>query len=87
VARALDGLLPAMAVDGGGARILSADASGVVIELIGSCTFCPSRGMSAEALERGLRARLPTLGHVRIFTKAGGHEETVTASAPDSACA
>jgi Fe-S cluster biogenesis protein NfuA len=78
VTRALDDLLPAMVVDGGGAEIVSADAGGVVVQLVGSCTFCPSRRMSAEALDRGLRARVPGLGQLRIVTDSSrGREEII----------
>jgi Fe-S cluster biogenesis protein NfuA len=85
--RALDGLLPAMIVDGGGARIESADESGVVVRLIGSCTFCQSRRKSAEALDRALRARVPALGRLRIVTESGrGREEVIATLDRASAC-
>lgn len=68
VRRALTVLLPSMTVDGGGARILHADRARVVVELVGSCIFCPSRAKSAKALDRGLRERVPAIGELRIVT-------------------
>jgi hypothetical protein len=54
----------------------------VVVKLVGSCTFCPSRRMSAEALDRGLRARLPSLRQLRIVTDGRhGCEEIIATDA------
>jgi Fe-S cluster biogenesis protein NfuA len=63
---ALRRMLPAMVTDGGGAEIVSVRDRSVTLRLIGSCLFCPSRAMSAAALERGLRALVPDLDAVRI---------------------
>jgi Fe-S cluster biogenesis protein NfuA len=82
VVNALDALLPAMVVDGGGAQIVSVDSDGVVIEFVGSCQFCPSRRLSAEALDRGLRARVPAMRQLRIVSQNGrGCEEVIKTGA------
>jgi Fe-S cluster biogenesis protein NfuA len=64
---ALAELLPAMEPDGGGAELVSIDGSSAVLRLVGSCLFCPSRELSAAALERGLRSRVPGIENVRIL--------------------
>lgn len=67
VQSALTDLLPAMVADGGGAEFVSLDSRGVVtLKLTGTCNFCPSRQLSAEALKRGLNARVPELTDVII---------------------
>jgi Fe-S cluster biogenesis protein NfuA len=69
VQSALTELLPAMVADGGGAELVSLDSNGVVtLKLTGTCNFCPSRQLSAEALRRGLNARVPEItGVVVVF--------------------
>jgi len=64
--KALAELLPAMETDGGGAEIVSIQGYSVVLQLVGSCLFCPSRALSAAALERGFRSRLPHLQGLQI---------------------
>ena len=66
VIAALDDLRPAMEADGGGAELVSFENESVTVQLIGSCLFCPSRKLSAAALERGLRLRVPRLNAVHI---------------------
>jgi Fe-S cluster biogenesis protein NfuA len=66
---ALDELLPAMVIDGGGARLTQLHDDRIVLELVGACRFCPSVSLSAAALERGLRARVPELGTVEILVR------------------
>lgn len=66
VKKALDELLPAMVVDGGGAELVSFREGIVTLKLIGSCIICPSRQLSAEALERGMKLRVPELRAVNI---------------------
>ena len=66
VLRAMATLLPAMVADGGGAEVVSVTQGEVSIRLIGSCLFCPSRPMSAEALKRNLRRLLPDLGMIHV---------------------
>ncbi len=67
VQSALTELLPAMVADGGGAELVSFDSGGVVtLKLTGTCNFCPSRQLSAEALKRGLNARVPEITEVIV---------------------
>lgn len=67
VRTALTELLPAMVADGGGAELVSLDGEGVVtLKLTGTCNFCPSRQLSAEALKRGLNARVPEINEVVV---------------------
>jgi Fe-S cluster biogenesis protein NfuA len=68
VSTALAELLPAMVVDGGGAEIDEIRAGHLTVRLVGSCLICPSAKLSAEALERGLRARVPQLTSIRIIS-------------------
>jgi Fe-S cluster biogenesis protein NfuA len=65
--RALAELLPAMEPDGGGAEVVSIEGRSAVLRLVGSCLFCPSRALSAAALEKGLRSRVPGIENVRIL--------------------
>lgn len=64
---ALDELLPAMVADGGGAKLLSVESGVATLGLLGTCTFCPSRQLSAEALARGLQERVPELTEIKIL--------------------
>jgi len=64
---ALDELLPAMVADGGGAKLLSVEGGIATVGLVGTCTFCPSRQLSANALARGLQARVPELTEIKII--------------------
>jgi Fe-S cluster biogenesis protein NfuA len=64
---ALHELLPAMVADGGGAKLLSVDGGTAIVGLVGTCTFCPSRQLSADALARGLQERVPDLTEITIF--------------------
>lgn len=70
VQSALNELLPAMVADGGGAELVSLDSDVVTLKLIGTCNFCPSRQLSAEALSRGLQARVPEVSEVKIVYPA-----------------
>jgi formylglycine-generating enzyme required for sulfatase activity/Fe-S cluster biogenesis protein NfuA len=67
VNEALSELLPAMEPDGGGAQLLRCEERNIVVRLVGSCVFCPSRALSAAALERGLRERVPDIGRVEVL--------------------
>lgn len=67
VRTALDELLPAMTADGGGAELLSCNGGVVTLGLRGSCLFCPSRSLSADALRRGVQARVNEVVEVRII--------------------
>jgi Fe-S cluster biogenesis protein NfuA len=63
---ALQDLLPAMEPDGGGVEVISCGHRQVTLRLIGSCIFCPSRALSAAALEKGLLERMPKLESISI---------------------
>ena len=67
VQEALDDLLPAMTADGGGADLISVADRTALLRLHGTCVFCPSRGLSAAALVRGLHDRVPELGDVTVL--------------------
>ena len=67
VTAAIDELRVAMEPDGGGVEIVRVTADAVTLQLVGSCLFCPSRALSAGALERGLRERVPDLARVDIL--------------------
>jgi Fe-S cluster biogenesis protein NfuA len=78
--KALAELLPAMVVDGGGAEIISIECGTVTLRLLGSCTFCPSRSLSASALVRGLRDRVPEISKVQVISvSSNGISETLIA--------
>lgn len=66
VRRALNELLPAMTADGGGADLVSCVDGVVSIRLVGSCLFCPSQSLSAEALRRGIHERVPDVAAVLV---------------------
>lgn len=66
VQSALNELLPAMVADGGGVELVSLESDVVTLKLIGTCNFCPSRELSAEALIKGLRTRVPEVKEVKI---------------------
>lgn len=66
VRQAFGELLPAMTADGGGADLSFLDGGTVSIRLIGSCVFCPSQALSADALRRGIRARVPDVAEILI---------------------
>ena len=67
---AFEELLPAMIADGGGAEFVSLTDGVATFQLVGSCHFCPSRQLSAKALQRGLQARVPELAAVNILYPA-----------------
>jgi len=67
VQAALGELLPAMVVDGGGAEVVSVDSGTVTVRLTGSCLFCPSRELSADALVRGIRKRVEEIYEIKII--------------------
>jgi Fe-S cluster biogenesis protein NfuA len=67
VQSALDGLLPAMVADGGGAELVSLNDGVATVRLLGTCNFCPSRRLSAAALRRQLQARVPELLGVSVL--------------------
>ena len=67
VRQAVDELLPAMTADGGGAELTFREGRVVSMRLIGSCVFCPSQALSAEALRRGICARVPDVAEILIF--------------------
>ncbi len=80
-------LLPAMQVDGGGAEEVSMKDGRLVLRLIGTCTCCPSRELSAKSLAEGLSRRVPTLREVRILCEsdsgaADNQSETLIQIAP-----
>lgn len=79
VQSALDGLLPAMVADGGGAELVSLNGGVATVRLLGTCNFCPSRLLSASALRRQLQARLPELEGVNVLYPSASE------SAPDGA--
>ncbi|MBL8186508.1 MAG: NifU family protein [Acidobacteria bacterium] len=67
VRAALDELLPAMIADGGGAEFVSLENGVATFRLIGSCQFCPSRQLSADAFRRGVQERVPEVAEVVIL--------------------
>jgi len=66
VTAAIDELRVAMEPDGGGVEIVDVTDHAVTLRLVGSCLFCPSRALSAEALRRRLTARLHDVSHVHF---------------------
>jgi Fe-S cluster biogenesis protein NfuA len=67
VGRALDDLRPAMVTDGGGVELVGVSDGVVTLRLTGSCLFCPSQALSAQALARRLKERVPELCGVRTL--------------------
>ena len=76
--RSLKTLLPAMVTDGGGAELVSCKDGIATIKLIGSCTFCPSRKLSALALKRGIETEVPELKQISIIVNKKDMVETLT---------
>lgn len=60
-------LLSAMVADGGGAEIISFENGVVTLRLLGTCLFCPSRRLSADALSKQLQLHVPGLTAVNIL--------------------
>jgi Fe-S cluster biogenesis protein NfuA len=82
VRAALNELLPAMIADGGGAELVSLEDGVATFRLIGSCEFCPSRQLSAEAFRRGLRERVPEVTEVvMLYRPLPAHSEQTFALA------
>jgi len=76
---AIQELLPAMEADGGGLELISIDESKVTLKLIGTCSYCPSRKLSADALKADLLKRVPHLKCVQIdFPKMARGVASVT---------
>jgi len=69
--RVFEECLEAMTVDGGGGTV-QVDGNVLTIQLTGSCTFCPSRRLSAEALVRQMTANIGAGNVIRIFNSQGG---------------
>lgn len=67
VREAMGDLVKAMEPDGGGADLVDIGESSVTLRLVGSCTVCPSRALSAAALVRRLRERVPELSKVVVL--------------------
>ena len=67
IMEALDALRPAMETDGGGVELVEINGDQVVLRLIGSCIFCPSRALSASALQRRLSERVPQISSVLVL--------------------
>ena len=63
---ALAEILPPMEADGGGLELLSVENSSATLKLIGTCSYCPSRKLSADALTAELLERVPNLDKVHI---------------------
>jgi len=59
-------LLPAMVADGGGAELVSLEGGVAKLRLSGTCLYCPSRKMSAEALCRQLLLHVSALQDVQV---------------------
>lgn len=68
VKNALDELLPAMEADGGGVNFISLENGVVTLQFIGTCLFCPSQKMSADALKLRMQERIPELRGVEIIS-------------------
>ena len=69
-------LAEAMETDGGGVDILSLGTSHLTLALRGSCTVCPSRSLSADALIGRVRARFPDLTDIRVLLPEGAAVST-----------
>ena len=67
VRRSMEMLVSAMQTDGGGAEIVALKNGDLTVRLTGSCIFCPSRSLSAKALESGLRQQVPELQSVHVI--------------------
>ncbi|HXJ96375.1 MAG TPA: NifU family protein [Terriglobia bacterium] len=60
VSKILSGLRPAMQADGGDVELVSVECGVVSVKLTGTCTLCPSAGMTMKhGVERTLREALP----------------------------
>lgn len=64
---ALDLLRPAMEADGGGIDLISVENGIVLAKLKGVCLFCPSVKLTKSAIERTLRAKIPSLQEIRFI--------------------
>ena len=72
---ALKDALPRMQTDGGGISLLEVRSNGdVYLRMEGTCTFCPSREISARCLVENLKVKLPDLGPIIIL---GDHSEQI----------
>ena|SRR5271166_5704658 len=69
--RALEELLPAMEIDGGGAVVTSFQTGVLRLRLTGTCEFCPSQKLSAAALASNLRRLVPTLEKIIVEHATG----------------
>jgi len=69
--RALEELLPAMEVDGGGAVVISFESGVLRLRLTGTCEFCPSRRLSALALVSNVHRLVPAIENVIVEHATG----------------
>lgn len=67
VRQALSDLLPSMVADGGGVELVSLNGGVVTVKLVGTCSYCPSRGLSASALRREVQERVPEIAEVTVI--------------------
>lgn len=68
--------LPAMAADGGGATLTVDEDTGIIVlSLIGTCLYCPSRIQSARTLASRLRAADPEGPAIRVVAIVADREE------------
>ena len=73
VREAFRDLLPAMVADGGGANIVSLVDGVLTIRLRGTCIYCPSRELTADALAQEITTRVPSVRQVIIeYPPLGG---------------
>ncbi len=77
VASALEELRVAMQPDGGGVELVEVKDGVVILRLVGSCLFYPSRAWSAGALERRLSERVPDVSCVKVVYPLSASVTTV----------